>query len=666
MVDDVWSIHAWEQIQPRLPETNGGSKLIVTTRIVSVAKQCSFAGYIHEMQPLSLDDSKELFLSRVFGSTNAKYPEELNDVVNKILKKCGGLPLAIVSIASILAGYKSAGSRDKWDSVCKSIGSQMESHPTLEGMRHIVTLSYNHLPHELKSCMMYLSIFPEDYEINKDRLLRRWIAEGLVPEKRGFTPLEVAELYLDELVSRNMVVPQFGFDGKVESCRVHDILLEVMMCKSLECNFVSLLGGQYAGMSYGRIRRLSIHGDDDAAKAAVGKKKQKRKEKMMEGVEVEHVRSLSMFQVQKGRRLLDHLDKFALLRVLDLEDCEALTNDHMKSVCRLYLLRYLSVQGTNISKLPRQVGKLKHLQTLEASQTHMKRLPETVTSLEKLERLNFSHKTEWYIMWTLPRGISKMKALRHVGLSTLKDDIKVAEELCELQNLQSFDVYVDFEADSPVIPVLAKSLGKLHSLRRLGASHCNIWSGDMNFLCRLPAPPRLLRSLRIEGAVLNQLPNWVGSLTYLVDFTIMRAGLTGDQLFGVLYKLPNLKSIWMVRRCYSDEKIVARTSYGDSEIVVAGTSHNFPALTDLRVTCDETSLPKVFQFQKESMPKLEKLKMNFTDVPRSIVGIEHLTGLKEVELTGKENNGPLQAALDLLKEENSKRSQKFQVVVKYE
>jgi disease resistance protein RPM1 len=210
----------------------------------------------------------KLFLSRAFGSTDAQCPSGLKEAMESILRKCGGLPLAIVSIASVLAGYMSLESREKWETVRRSMGLQMESHPTLEGMSQILTISYNHLPHELKSCMMYLSIFPEDYVISKDRLLHRWIAEGLVSEKRGLTMLEVAESYFNKLLSRSMIFSvqrrrymheHFDYDGKLECCQVHDMVLEVMVSKSLEYNFLSLLGGQYNGMSYDRIRRLSIH-----------------------------------------------------------------------------------------------------------------------------------------------------------------------------------------------------------------------------------------------------------------------------------------------------------------------------------------------------------------------------------------------------------------------
>lgn len=154
-----------------------------------VAKACSppNAGEnkIHKMQPLKLEDSRDLFVQRVFGP-GSHCPQELKETMEIILKKCGGLPLAIVSIASLLARYSSQGCIETWQRVCNSIGFHMENNPTLEGLRQIVTL-YNSLPHHLKTCMMYLSIFPEDYVIKKKQVLHRWVAEGLVVEKRGLT-----------------------------------------------------------------------------------------------------------------------------------------------------------------------------------------------------------------------------------------------------------------------------------------------------------------------------------------------------------------------------------------------------------------------------------------------------------------------------------------------
>ncbi|TVU06722.1 hypothetical protein EJB05_49950, partial [Eragrostis curvula] len=590
VIDDVWTIQAWDAIQSNFVKNKYSNIVIVTTRIDSVAKACSppnvTGHHIHHMEPLKFQDSKKLFLSRAYGPMVVSYPEELEDVMGTILNKCGGLPLAIVSIARVFAAYKL--NKDKWETIYKSIGSQMESNPTLEGLREIVTVSYNYLPYELKGCMMYFSIFPEDYEIKKDRLLRRWIAEGLVPEKRGLTLMEVAESYLDELVCRNMVEPRFGYDGKVESCQVHDMFLEVMVSKSLESNFVSLMGGQYAEMSYDRIRRLSIQGDCEQRPHSGEQPKKKmigRGSQGIKGTDVEHVRSLSMFHVTE-HKLLDHLDKFNLLRVLDLEDCEGLTNHHMRYVCRLYLLKFLSVKGTNIDEMPSQLGKLMHLQTLNTRGTYLTRLPETVTNLEKLERIEFRHKIKWDILWCLPKGLQKMKALREVDVAFLnKDNVQAARELGELQQLQGIAMYIQHQVQDDVIKELALSLSKLYSLRKLDISHADLENGEINFLHDILTPPRLLRYLRIEGPVLKGgLPDWVGSLTYLVEFHIMRAGLVDDQLFDVLCKLPNLKSIWMQKRCYNDNEIVARTS------------HNFPALISLKATCDETSLPKIFRF----------------------------------------------------------------------
>ncbi|KAM0845334.1 hypothetical protein ACQ4PT_056444 [Festuca glaucescens] len=563
MIDDVRIIAAWEVIESKFPRNNNGSRIIVTTRIDTVAKACSLGSdCIHQIMPLDAKDSEKLFLSRAFGSKDASCPKELEAEMGKILKKCAGLPMAIVSIASLLASYQSPDSKDMWERICRSIGSEMESNPTLEGMRQIVTLSYNHLAHHLKLCMMYLSVLPEDYVVFKDRLLHRWIAEGLVEEKSGLTSLEVAAGYYKELMSRNMIDPApfvYNYDdGGVETCRVHDMILEVMVSKSLEANFVSLVGGQYIGMSYDKIRRLSIPGVEQGAKdlSPPPKKMLVRRHgrrDVMEGMNLKHVRSFSMFELE-GHMLLDRLDEFSLLRVLDLEGCKGLTNKHLRDICRMYLLKFLSIRGTDPS-----VSDLEHLQMLDARDTYLDGLPETVTNLEKLERLLFSNKNTWLPTWQPPRGISRMKALREVNNIVIRDNIQVAKEIGDLEGLQGIVVHVNSGSKicEEVRKHLAASLCRTNALRWLNVGGTGIYGGNnLDYLIDLRSPPQLLRYLRFDGWF-SRLPDWVGSLAYLVEFCMSYGRLEGDQPFAVLCKAPNLRIIQLQHNFYRDDKLVA-------------------------------------------------------------------------------------------------------------
>lgn len=321
----------------------------------------------------------------------------------------------------------------------------------------------------------------------------------------------------------------------------------------------------------------------------------------------------------------------------------------------MYLLRYLSLRGTDISVLPPKVRELEHLQTLDVRATNLVELPETVIKLEKLERLFFSQKDVWSTMWKPPQGLWKMKALREVGWVVLEDNaVEVAQAIGELEHLQRLSIYVNCDGSngSKVLEELAQSLSKTYSLRSLDMGNIG-WGKELNFLLDLPSPPRLLRLLRIAGAI-DELPKWVESLTYLVEFHMSWACLVDDQLFGVLCKLPNLKSIWMQRHCYDGRELLARTA------------HNFPALKNLRGTCDE-EMPKVYRFEEGSMTKLEKLELNFDKwSEKSIVGIQHLTSLKEVQLTGKRENPALARSLEQLKAESEKHPNQFTVGVKYD
>lgn len=141
------------------------------------------------MEPLSDLHSKKLFFNRIFGSEDC-CPDILKDVSDAILRKCGGLPLAIISISGLLASRPAV--RNEWEKIRKSIGFALDKNQSLEGMKSILSLSYNSLTPNLKTCLLYFSNFPKDYKIERDTLVRRWIAEGFISEEREQSQQEVA------------------------------------------------------------------------------------------------------------------------------------------------------------------------------------------------------------------------------------------------------------------------------------------------------------------------------------------------------------------------------------------------------------------------------------------------------------------------------------------
>ena len=128
-------------IRCALPDNDVGYTIITTTRISDVAKQADGA---YKLKPLSPNNSPKLFFRRIFGNVNkdnneetVKCPdEELAEVSDRILKKFAGVPLAIITLASLLA----CKGRNKleWYVVYNSVGTGMEDNMDVENMRKIL------------------------------------------------------------------------------------------------------------------------------------------------------------------------------------------------------------------------------------------------------------------------------------------------------------------------------------------------------------------------------------------------------------------------------------------------------------------------------------------------------------------------------------------------
>nr|CDM86869.1 unnamed protein product [Triticum aestivum] len=207
IIDHLWDVSAWNIIRCAFPENSLGSRLIVTTRIKTVAEACRFGHHEHilEMKPLNEEDSRKLFFGRIFGSEEA-CPGQLRDVSVEILKKCGGLPLAIISISNLSASG-SSDQKERWKHVLNSLGSVSGTNLTLEAMRQVLNLSYKNLPHHLKTCFLYLGMFLEDSEIYRHELVRLWVSEGFISKARGQRPEQTAISYFNELVNRSLIQP---------------------------------------------------------------------------------------------------------------------------------------------------------------------------------------------------------------------------------------------------------------------------------------------------------------------------------------------------------------------------------------------------------------------------------------------------------------------------
>ncbi|XP_058184413.1 putative late blight resistance protein homolog R1B-16 isoform X2 [Rhododendron vialii] len=233
VMDDIWGIEAWNDMQRSFPRECKGSKVLFTSRLVVQPDSIGCVPHCLALLPKSW--SWELLQKKVFGIKNC--PLELVEIGKRIAEKCEGLPLAIVTVAGILA------TEDKtpnvWEEVAKHISSIIAKNQ--ERCMEILELSYNHLPLHLKVCFIYIGAFPEDYEIHVRELMWFWIAEGFIqPSDHGGESLEaIANNYLIDLINRNLVmIARKRSLGEIKACRIHDLLRELCLKKAEEDNFL--------------------------------------------------------------------------------------------------------------------------------------------------------------------------------------------------------------------------------------------------------------------------------------------------------------------------------------------------------------------------------------------------------------------------------------------
>ncbi|KAJ9671381.1 hypothetical protein PVL29_025194 [Vitis rotundifolia] len=219
ILDDVWEVYAPQEVG--IPIGVDGGKLIITTRSRNVCLRMRCKEII-KMEPLSEEEAWELF-NKTLERYNALSKKEA-EIAEDIIKKCGRLPLAIVTTArSMSVVYSIAG----WRNALNELREHVKGH-TIDmenDVFKILEFSYNRLNDEkLQECLLYCALFPEDFMISRVSLIRYWIAEGLVEEMGSWqAERDRGHAILDKL--ENVCLLERCHNGKY--VKMHDVIRDM-------------------------------------------------------------------------------------------------------------------------------------------------------------------------------------------------------------------------------------------------------------------------------------------------------------------------------------------------------------------------------------------------------------------------------------------------------
>ncbi|XBJ14068.1 hypothetical protein VPH35_006162 [Triticum aestivum] len=388
VLDDVWNEDAdkWEKLKTYLKHGAKGSAILTTTRKAQVAqimKMCIDDS--HNLGNLGKVFLMEIFENRAFCLQKPK-AAELSDVVEKILDRCGSSPLAAKAFGSMLSNKTRM---KEWTDILAKSNTCNEDTKTLP----ILKLSYDDLPLHMKHCFAFCAIFPKDYDIDVEILVRLWMAHDFIPVKDGENLEKVGREIFDELTWRSFfqevkLTPRGTYAkswGEIRSrtvCRIHDLMHDIALsvmgkdCLTIvdrpnEKELLSAGPTRHLFSSYENIRTLL---DDYLKKHSPTLQTLLYIYSFTNGstphlskhnhLHLQHLRYLDLSRNQYMNELPNEISTLYNLQTLNLTGCRNLSRlpNDMKYMTNL---RHLYTNGcTSLECMPPDLGQLTSLQTL--------------------------------------------------------------------------------------------------------------------------------------------------------------------------------------------------------------------------------------------------------------------------------------------------------------
>ncbi|XP_065628124.1 putative disease resistance protein RGA3 [Quercus suber] len=435
VLDDVWNEdrEKWLGLKDILMGGARGSGILVTTRI-KIAAEIAQTMQPHLLKGLDETQSWSLFKKRAFVEGEEPKSASFVNIGKEILKKCGGVPLAIRTIGGLLSLKKS---EKEWLSFKDNgflIISQNASDilPTLK-------LSYDYLPSHLKQCFAFCSIFPKDYEIEKTSLIYMWIAQGFITLYDKKKCLEdVGDEYFMDLLCRSFFQDVKEDDlGNISRFKIHYLMHDIAIQAS----------GSESTTIYAKEKE--IH-------------EKTRHVSFGNTLYLSSEIPISLYRARRIKTFLLPCQRGYVISNLDSSTYSAI-------VASFKLIRLLDLHNLGIKTIPSSIKKLKHLRYLDLSENEdIEMLPNSIVKLYNLQTLKLS---ECFKLKELPRDINKLVNLRFLEINGCTDLTHMPNGLGQLTNLQTLSRFVMSKSSTDSVP---RSNGRLKELDRLNELRGNL------------------------------------------------------------------------------------------------------------------------------------------------------------------------------------------------
>jgi len=450
LLDDLWERMDLLKLGIPLPDMENGSKVIFTTRSMEVCRNME-ANTCIKVECLAPKEAFELFREKVGEETLNSHPEIFH-LAQILAQECQGLPLALITVGRSMARK----TLPEW----KRAARTMKIYPSrFSGMVDYVycllEFSYDSLPSAThKSCFLYCSIFPEDYDIRKDELIQLWIGEGLLAEF-GDDVYE-ARIQGEEIIASLKFACLLEDSERENRIKMHDVIRDMALW--LACDHGS------------NTRFLVRDGACSGSLETYNQAKWKEVEKV----------SMWRHSIQK---------------LSGKPDCSRLLT--------------MLVRNTEITIFPYEIFvNAKHLRVLDLSgNKRVRELPSSIGELVELQHLDLSGTD----IQKLPRELQNLKKLRCLLLNYICNRLVFPRSLISsLVSLQVFsklpweDQFIRPDLGEPEETVLLKELECLEYLQDISiALFC---FSSMQVLLNSPKLQRCIRNLRVISPF-NSMPH---------------------------------------------------------------------------------------------------------------------------------------------------------------